>query len=125
MGGGSAVGGTTGGWLLLLSFQNPQRRFSFMKRSLMLLAAFALASSLAWAQDGAALYKTKCAACHGAMGEGKVGPSLQKTSLTQQQITDLLTKGAEGKKAPHSKAVSGLTADQAAAVATYVGTLKK
>jgi cytochrome c len=96
-----------------------------MKRSLMIMAAFTLASSLAWAQDGAALYKTKCAACHGAAGEGKVGPSLQKTALTQQQITDLLTKGAEGKKAPHSKAVSGLTADQAAALATYVGTLKK
>ena len=85
-----------------------------MKRSLIIMAAFTLASSLAWAQDGAALYKTKCAACHGAAGEGKVGPSLQKTALTQQQITDLLTKGAEGKKAPHSKAVSGLTADQAA-----------
>ncbi len=96
-----------------------------MKRSLITLAAFTLASSLVWAQDGAALYKTKCAACHGAMGEGKVGPSLQKTTLTQAQITDLLTKGAEGKKAPHSKAVSGLTADQAAAIATYVGTLKK
>ena len=96
-----------------------------MKRSLMILAAFTLATSLAWAQDGAALYKSKCAACHGAMGEGKVGPSLQKTALTQAQITDLLTKGAEGKKAPHSKAVAGLTADQAAALATYVGTLKK
>jgi len=50
---------------------------------------------------------------------------LQKTTLTQAQITDLLTKGAEGKKAPHGKAVSGLTADQAGAIATYVGTLKK
>ena len=96
-----------------------------MKRSLMLLAAFALASSLAWAQDGAALYKSKCAGCHGAMGEGKVGPSLQKTTLTQAQMTDVLTKGAEGKKAPHSKGISGLTADQAASVATYGGTLKK
>jgi hypothetical protein len=59
------------------------------------------------------------------MGEGKVGPSLQKTALTQQQITDLLTNGAAGKKAPHSKAMAGLTADQAAALSTYVGTLKK
>ncbi len=96
-----------------------------MKRSLMILAAFTLASGLVWAQDGAALYKSKCAACHGAAGEGKIGPSLQKTTMTKQQIDDLLTKGAEGKKAPHSKAVSGLTADQAAAIATYVGTLKK
>jgi mono/diheme cytochrome c family protein len=96
-----------------------------MKRSLITVAVFTLASSMVWAQDGAALYKAKCAACHGAAGEGKVGPSLQKTTLSQEQITDLLTKGLEGKKAPHGKAVSGLTADQAAAIATYVGTLKK
>ena len=96
-----------------------------MKRYLMILAAFTVLSTLAWAQDGAALYKAKCAMCHGAMGEGKVGPSLQKTSLSAMQITDLLTKGAEGKKAPHSKAMAGLTADQASAVATYVASLKK
>ena len=96
-----------------------------MKRYFMMLAAVALVSSMAWAQDGSALYKSKCAMCHGAMGDGKVGPSLQKTALTQQQITDLLTNGAAGKKAPHTKAVSGLTAAQAGEIATYVGTLKK
>ena len=96
-----------------------------MKRYIVIVAALMVFSSLAWAEDGAALYKAKCAMCHGAMGEGKVGPSLQKTSMTSAQITDLLTKGAEGKKAPHGKAVAGLTADQASAIATYVGTLKK
>ncbi len=96
-----------------------------MKRYMMMLTAVALVSGMAWAQDGAALYKTKCAMCHGAMGEGKVGPSLQKTALTEKQITDLLVNGAAGKKAPHTKAVSGLTAAQAGEVATYVGTLKK
>jgi mono/diheme cytochrome c family protein len=95
-----------------------------MKRCMM-IAMLTLLSTVTWAQDGAALYKSKCAMCHGAMGEGKVGPSLQKTSMTQEQIVDLLTKGASGKKAPHSKAISGLTADQATALATYVGTLKK
>ena len=96
-----------------------------MRRYLIAVAALTVLTSLTWAQDGAALYKTKCAMCHGTMGEGKVGPSLQKTSMSAAQITDLLTKGAEGKKAPHSKAMAGLTADQASAVATYVGTLKK
>lgn len=96
-----------------------------MKRYIVVLAALMAFSSMAWAEDGAALYKAKCAMCHGAMGEGKVGPSLQKTAMTQAQITDLLTTGAAGKKAPHSKAVAGLSADQAAAIATYVGTLKK
>src|SRR5271166_4319745 len=77
--------------------KNPQRRFSFMKRSLLIMAAFTLASSMAWAQDGAALYKSKCAMCHGAAGEGKAGPALAGTKLTAAQITDVLTKGAEGK----------------------------
>jgi cytochrome c553 len=95
------------------------------------IASVVLASiaTLAWmqapAQDGGTLYKTKCAGCHGAAGEGKVGPSLQKTSLSEKQIADLLTNGAAGKKAPHSKAVAGLSADQASAIATYVASLKK
>jgi hypothetical protein len=59
------------------------------------------------------------------MGEGKVGPSLQKTALNQQQVADLLTNGAAGKKAPHSKAVAGLTAAQAGEISNYVMTLKK
>ncbi len=96
-----------------------------MKRCIIILAALTALSTIAWAQDGAALYKTKCAMCHGAMGEGKIGPSLQKTSLSQAQIADLLTNGAAGKKAPHTKAISGLTAAQAGSVATYVASLKK
>lgn len=96
-----------------------------MKRYMMILAAFALVSSMAWAEDGAALYKTKCAMCHGAMGEGKIGPSLQKTALSEKQIADVLANGAAGKKAPHSKGIAGLSAEQANAVAQYVVTLKK
>jgi hypothetical protein len=46
------------------------------------------------------------------------------TALTADQITDLLTKGEDAKKAPHKKAVSGVTADDAKAVADYVKTLK-
>ncbi len=96
-----------------------------MKKYIMVLAALAVMSSLGWAEDGAALYKAKCAMCHGAAGEGKSGPSLQKTTLTQAQIDELLTKGAAGKKAPHAKAVAGLSAEQATAVSTFVATLKK
>ena len=96
-----------------------------MKRYIMMLAAFTLLSSLVWAQDGAALYKSKCAVCHGATGEGKVGPSLQKTALTQAQITELITAGSAGKKAPHSKPMAGVTADQATGLSAYIMSLKK
>lgn len=96
-----------------------------MKRFIMSLVVLAFMSGMAFAaEDGAAIYKAKCAACHGAAGEGKVGPALKGTALTPAAIEDELLKGAPGKKAPHGKAMAGITADQAAAVAAYVKSLK-
>jgi mono/diheme cytochrome c family protein len=95
-----------------------------MKRTVVMLTVFAMMSGMAFAaEDGAAIYKAKCAGCHGAAGEGKIGPALKGTSLSADQIADALLKGAPGKKAPHSKAMAGLTADQASAVAAYVKSL--
>jgi mono/diheme cytochrome c family protein len=96
-----------------------------MKRFIAGLAVVAMMSGIALAaEDGAAIYKAKCAMCHGAAGEGKMGPSLKGESMTADQIADALMKGAPGKKAPHGKPMTGLTADQASAVAAYVKTLK-
>ena len=94
---------------------------------LIVFLVIALAASLtlpAFAQDGAATYKAKCAGCHGPEGQGKVGPALKGTALTDDQITDLLTKGNDAKKAPHKKALSSLSAADAKAVAAFVKTLK-
>jgi mono/diheme cytochrome c family protein len=94
---------------------------------LIVLLILTLSVSLArpaFAQDGAATYKAKCAGCHGPEGQGKVGPALKGTTLTDAQITDLLTKGDDGKKAPHKKALAGLSADDAKAVAAFVKSLK-
>ncbi|HWR13958.1 MAG TPA: cytochrome c [Terriglobales bacterium] len=89
------------------------------------VALFVMVPSLSWAgEEGGALYKAKCAMCHGADGAGKMGPALKGTKLTDAQIADLLTKGEAGKKAPHSKAVAGVSAEQAKAVAEYVKSLK-
>jgi mono/diheme cytochrome c family protein len=96
-----------------------------MKRFITGLAVVAMTSGMALAaEDGAAIYKAKCAGCHGAAGQGKIGPALKGTSLSPEQIADALLKGAPGKKAPHSKPMAGLTADQASAVAAYVNSLK-
>jgi len=96
-----------------------------MKRFAMSLVVVAFMSGMVFAaEDGAAIYKAKCAMCHGATGEGKSGPALKGTSMSADQIADALLKGAPGKKAPHGKPVAGLTADQAAAVASYVKSLK-
>jgi mono/diheme cytochrome c family protein len=74
--------------------------------------------------DGAATYKAKCANCHGPEGQGKIGSALRGTSLTAEQIVDLLTKGNDAKKVPHKKALAGLSGDDAKAVADFVKTLK-
>jgi mono/diheme cytochrome c family protein len=98
-----------------------------MRLTKMFAVVLALAASLAlpaFAQDGAATYKAKCASCHGAEGQGKVGPALKGTSLSSDQINDLLTKGNDAKKPPHKKALSTLSADDAKAVAEYVKSLK-
>jgi mono/diheme cytochrome c family protein len=77
-----------------------------------------------FAADGAATFKSKCAVCHGAEGQGKVGPALKGTSLSADDIVALLTSGNDAKKAPHKKGISGLSADDAKAVADYVKSLK-
>jgi mono/diheme cytochrome c family protein len=96
-------------------------------KMLVLFLVIALPVSLAlpaFAQDGAATYKTKCAGCHGAEGQGKIGPALKGTALSADQISDLLTKGNDGKKPPHKKALATLSADDAKAVAEFVKSLK-
>ena len=98
-----------------------------LTKFIVLFVIFTLAISIAipaFAADGAATYKTKCAACHGPEGQGKVGPAVKGTTLTAEQITDLLTKGNDAKKVPHKKAVTGVAAEDAKAVADYVKTLK-
>jgi len=79
------------------------------------------------AEDGAALYKRRCAGCHGAQGEGKPAmkaPSLKTTKKDASQITQHLAKGEPGGKAPHNKGMSGLKPEESKAIAEYVKTLQ-
>jgi mono/diheme cytochrome c family protein len=78
----------------------------------------------AFAQDGAATFKARCATCHGPEGEGKIGPALKGTTLTADQIAEMLTQGNEARKPPHKKPLAGLSADDAKAVAAFVKALK-
>ena len=90
-----------------------------------LLAVTAFCLTLpASAQDGGATFKSKCAGCHGAEAQGKVGPALKGTSLSADDIVALLTKGNDAKKPPHKKPLSGLSDADAKAVADYVKSLK-
>jgi mono/diheme cytochrome c family protein len=88
-----------------------------MKRFSIVLAALAMIMSTAAfaAEDGAALYKAKCAMCHGAAGEGKMGPKIKGST----KVVDVLTNGGLS-KAPHTKPVAGVTPDQAKAIADFL-----
>lgn len=89
----------------------------------LVVSALSLAPS-AWGQTGAQLYKSKCSHCHGQKAEGKKGPALNATSMSADDIAAFLTKGDAQKKAPHSKAMSGLDDAKAKAIADYIKTLK-
>ena len=87
---------------------------------------FILIPNLAWAADGAALYKTKCAACHGADGAGKPAakiPSLISDEAKKASDADLAKDVTE--KAKHPAGVKSIAADDAKAIVTYIRTLQK
>jgi mono/diheme cytochrome c family protein len=90
----------------------------------LLAVVFCLSLATSAFADGAATFKARCAVCHGPEGQGKIGPSLKGTSVTAEQITEMLTKGNDARKPPHKKPLSGLSAEDAKAVADFVKTLK-
>ncbi len=100
-----------------------------MKRTIVKFGLLALtvafsATMFAQGQDGQAVFKSKCAMCHGQNAEGKIGPKLVGTKLGDDDIVLMLSKGKEGKKAPHNKPLNGLNDEQIKAVAHYVKSLK-
>jgi mono/diheme cytochrome c family protein len=92
-------------------------------KNLTAIAVLLLAINTAWAKDAASIYKSKCAGCHGTQGEGKSGPKLAGTSLSEDDIINVLTTGGLS-KAPHTKPFKGANSGNAKQVATYVKGLK-
>jgi len=92
---------------------------------------FIVLPNLSWAEDGAALYKAKCAACHGADATGKPAakiPSLvspEAKGLSDADLTDAIANGGKAQKASHAFAKKGLSEDQVKAIVTYVRDLQK
>jgi len=91
------------------------------------VALFILIPNLSWAaDDGASLYKTKCAACHGADAAGKPAakiPSLISDDAKKASDDDLAKSVTE--KAKHPAGVKSLPADQVKALVSYIRTLQK
>jgi len=91
------------------------------------VALFILIPNLSWAaEDGAAIYKTKCAVCHGADATGKPAakiPSLVSDEVKKTSDDDLAKAVTE--KPKHPGTVKSLAADQVKTVVSYVRSLQK
>jgi len=96
------------------------------------VALFLILPNLSWAaDDGAALYKTKCAACHGVDLAGK--PAAKAPSLISDEskkesdadLTDMIANGGKDKKAMHAFANKGLTPDQVKMIVSYIRDMQK
>jgi mono/diheme cytochrome c family protein len=90
-------------------------------------ALFILIPNLSWAaDDGATLYKAKCAMCHGADAAGK--PAMKAPSLISddaKKLSDADLAKAVAEKAKHPAGVKALAADDVKAVVAYIRTLQK
>ena len=91
------------------------------------LALFILIPNLSWAGDDAAtLYKTKCAACHGADGAGK--PAAKIPSLIgddAKKMSDADLEKAITEKPKHAGVAKTLTPDQVKMVVSYIRSIQK
>ena len=99
-------------------------------------AVLALGSfTLALAQDGAAVYKSKCMPCHGPEGKGTamapamVGNQFIKTA-SDQELTDIILKGREGAAKKYKQYAIGMPAqklsdDETRSVIAYMKDLVK
>lgn len=82
-----------------------------------------------WSQgapNGIEIYKTRCASCHSAKGEGLPNvriPAVKGTSLTAAQIVALITTG-QGGKTVHASPIVNINKEEAKAVAECVKSLK-
>jgi|SRR5215471_8181280 len=91
------------------------------------VALFILIPSLSWAaDDGATLFKAKCAACHGADAAGKPAakiPSLISDEAKKASDADL--EKAVTEKPKHAGVAKALTPDQIKMVIGYIRSLQK
>ncbi len=90
-----------------------------MKRIMTAVFALAFATS-ALDADGAALFKSKCAMCHGPDAHGGKMAPMKIAGMSKDTVKKTITEG-KGKMKP----VSSVSGEDADAVATYVSGLSK
>lgn len=99
------------------------RQLAFVPAALLFVATLLLVPVPARTapDDAAALYKTKCVACHGATAEKKFDATKPDADLVQ-----IVLKGKKMEKPPNMPEfeTKGITADQATALVTFMKSLR-
>ena len=102
-----------------------------IKHTLCLIAAAALVSTLNASADGAAVYASKCASCHGADGKGAtmMGKKLKVkdmtvTKPTEAQVVKSIKEGVKEGDKVVMKPVASVSDDDAKALAAFIKGLK-
>ncbi len=79
-----------------------------------------------WLDQGAAIYTSTCALCHGQQGEGLIGPNMTdeyfKNSFDLASMADVVTNGAANGAMPAQK--NALNENEIALVTAYVASLR-
>ena len=99
-------------------------KLAFVLAAVMIAATFLIVSvpaRTATQDDGAALYKTKCVACHGATAEKKFD-----ATKTDDVLIETVLKGKKLEKPPNMPGYEekGITADQAKALIAFMKSQK-
>jgi cytochrome c553 len=90
------------------------------------LMLFIMLPSLSWAaEDGAAIYKAKCAACHGADGAGKAAAKIPALNTPELAKKDGAKIADELAKSPKHATLKSLPAEQLKAAIAFSKTLAK
>ena len=93
-----------------------------------LVAVLAVVLSIpqaAHAQDAAALYKSKCAMCHGADGAKAAGHDLSSAAVQKESDADLTAVITDGKSPKMPKYGDKLKPEEVKGLVAYIRTLKK
>jgi len=108
----------------MMNMRTALTRFFLVQTVFILALTFLIVSAPARAtsqEDSAAVYKAKCAMCHGATGEKKFD-----ATKPDAELADIILKGKKAEKPPNMPAFAekGITADQAAALVGFMKSQK-
>lgn len=95
------------------------------------MTILALLTAAAYGQTGASLYRSKCASCHGAKGEGRA--AIKNSSLlteeakkrSDEEVTEFIAKGGKKKSSAHAYERKGVSAEQIKLLVQYVRELQR